>query len=276
MSDYVFNDDSDEATEYLKALQESEKDGQKKSKKNFDNERIEFFFLKEKEKANFRVVQIPGNKTRFNQKIHFMKGLGATGITIPSKLVYLTCTEDKNTCLGEKCKEYAANLKKNYEFSSDENKALFKAECSVEPTPVMNVVGIDRRDGKVKIFQVNKPTTPDFLELFEEGNPAHPETGYDIEVTRKDKKTYKLKKLKTSPLSTEEVKTITSIKDPFSFVRYKASPEYHNRLGITFGDQTKGNSEEAASKPVNANEDHSKVALGKVDLPSETEDDLPF
>lgn len=275
MSDYKFEDDSSDAAEYLKALEDSEKEQQeRKDKKNNKEDRIEFFTLEIGKSADFRFVQIPNNKTSLRQKVHYLGAINLKEIEVPSKVSFVTCLE-QDGCLGEKCEEYIVNMKSVYDFDSPENKELFKKQCSVQPSPVLNIMGIDRRDGKVKLFQANKPTMVDILNYFndkDEGNPAHPTEGYDFEIKRKDKKTYNLKKRKSKPLTEDELNLLTSIKDPFSFVKFKGTKEYHDRIKVKFGATQESPKSDIVLPP---KEEEQEVAL---EIPKEEipEDDIPF
>ena len=156
---YNFTDDSALMKEYHNALKE------KPARENKTlGDRLPYFTLNEGESAEVRVVQLSGQATFVKQAVCFVAKVNCPGITIPPKIKYVTYA-DHPDCISHKIMSRINEEKLKYDFESAENKKYFMMKGTVEPTPVLYMVVIDRRDGLLKIWNTNKATGEEVLEI---------------------------------------------------------------------------------------------------------------
>jgi len=268
---YKFQDDNELTNEYYESFKSKPKEnaGEKKTGDYLDN-----FIVDEGSSASFRVVQLPSQKTLHREFSHYVDKLNLKELSIPSKVKYVTCLEN-DECVGEQMIAYLRELKRNTEFKSESEQKLFKALNAISPQPRLYMVGIDRRDGKLKIFNAPKTLGEDLLKLFKSkkyGNPANPKTGYDILFEKVDRKTWKVTPSDDeSKLTPEEIQLIESCKYSFDLLKKRATPEYQAKLGISFG----GSSEPTSETPKEPEKTPEKETPLTV-TPEITDDDIPF
>lgn len=229
---YEFEDDSDSVKDYLQSIREPKK------KTGGGKKFLKFLNMKAGDTLDLRIVKTTNNPTFLKQHIHFLGKVFVDGITVPSSIKTITCSESPD-CLGEKIVEYINQKKRNTDWDSPENKRLFTAASNASASPAMTMVVINRKDGEFYLFQANKTITEAILECVqEEGNPAHPTEGYDIRVKKKEKGG-SAAKTKASKLTDAELSRLESLDDPFAYLREKATPVAHAKTGIVLGSVSK-------------------------------------
>lgn len=266
---YKFEDDSNES---LQSMLDAVKP-KPKVKKEVDPNRLEWLKVEIGQGLDFRVVKVC-DQTFHKAKQHFLGGIDIDGVIVPPNTQYAPCTET-DKCIGEHIHSYIKEAKSHTEFKSEENRKLFSMMNSVEAADTLFVVGIDRRDNKLKIFQCPKLVGQALLEKAmskKYGNPAHPTKGYDWKFVRAAKNKWDASPYDDSlPLTKEELKLISETTFSWDHIRSKYTQEAQDKLGIKFGTRDASNTSEVASEPVKPVEMPSDVT-STVD----TENDIPF
>lgn len=274
MDNYEFEDDSELTKEYFNATKEESKP------KKETRERITFLknlTLNDGEEMLFRVVQIPGQKTYHRKKSHYVGSVKIPGINIPKNVNFVGCAESKE-CLGEEIQEYILAKKADAEFGSAEEKKLWTMSNSVSATPRIEMIGIDRRDGELKLWEVSchgeKSPGAEVLKWSlskKYGNPAHPTEGYDFKLKKISKKEWVVTPLDdASPLTPSEIEKIKECKHTFEFSKKKCTIEFQKKLGITFGET------ETVSTPRVPREESAPPKPEPIVHEEEEDDDIPF
>lgn len=274
MAKYKFEEDKDES---LKQMLEAIKTKPKPKKDEFDPSRLPWLKVKEGESLDWRIVKVLNGDTFHMEKQHYVAGIDIDGVVIPPNVMYAPCTQTSK-CFGEQLWNYIKTKKSVTEFKSEENKALFKMMGSCEPQDTLFVVGIDRRDNKLKVFQTPKLVGQAFLEKAmskKYGNPAHPTKGYDWKLTRVAKNKWDCNPTDDAvPLTEDELKLLQACEFTWTNVSSKFTQEAQDKLGVRFGQKDASQNNQAASDASNAVE--TPVNPPDVTAVVDGDDDIPF
>lgn len=269
MAKYTFEEDKDEL---LKEMLEAVKAKPKPKKEEVDPNRPTWLKVEVGDSFDFRIVKVQSDQTFYMAKQHYLAGVNIDGVVIPEKCSYAPCTQNAK-CIGCQIHSYIKEAKSHTEFKSEENQKLFKMMGSCEPSDTLFVLGIDRRDSKLKIFQAPKLVGQAFLEKAmskKYGNPAHPKKGYDWKLVRTAKNKWDVSPYDDSlPLTDAEIKMLQDSTFTWEFIRNKFSQEAQDKLGVKFGTKDTPKVNEPASEPARPVEVPSEVVV-------DHDDDIPF